>query len=116
MELASLFTFADVSLEVTLRAVLQDDVDTQIDVDERVDVAHDIGRVKAAKEIYFFHHCAAYLLWVLLGLYYFDHVMLIFQKFADLVLLLSSSCRPSCDSWRVAATEEGPSILFCCGA
>lgn len=91
MELVSLFSFADVSLEVPFRAVLQDDVDAQVNVDERVDVAHHIGRIEAAKEIYFFHHCAAYLLRVLLGLNYFDNILLIFQKFADLLLLLGSS-------------------------
>jgi hypothetical protein len=48
MELASLFTFADISLEVALRAVLQDDVDAQVYIDERIDIAHDIGRIEAA--------------------------------------------------------------------
>ena len=48
MELVSLFTFADVSLKVTFRAILKDDVDTQIYVDEGIDVAYHIGRIEAA--------------------------------------------------------------------
>jgi hypothetical protein len=94
-------------------AVLKDDVDTQIYVDERIDVAYHIWRIEAAKEINLLHHRAAYLLWVLLGLNYFDHVLLIFQKFADILLLLSGD-GPSGYPRRVAASEEGASILFGC--
>jgi hypothetical protein len=58
MELASLFTFAYVSLKVTLRAVLQDDVDAQVYVYERVNVAHHIGRIEVAKEVDLLQHSA----------------------------------------------------------
>ena len=114
MELTSRFTFAYVSLEVALRAVLQDDVDAQVNVDERVYVAHHIGRIEVTKEINLLQHSAGYLLRVLLGLNYFDYILLIFQKFADLVLLLGSNSRSSSHSRRIAATEEGTSILFSC--
>ena len=58
MELTSRFTFAYVSLEVALRAVLQDDIYTQVNVDERVNVAHHIGRIEVTKEINLLQHCA----------------------------------------------------------
>ena len=114
MELASRFTFAYVSLKVALRAVLQDDIYAQVNIYERVNIAHHIGRIEVTKEINLLQHSAGYLLWVLLGLNYFNHILLIFQKFADLVLLLGSSARSSSHSRRIAATEEGTSILFSC--
>jgi hypothetical protein len=40
--------------------------------------------------------------------------LLIFQKFADLMLLLGSSGRSCSDPRRIAATEEGTTILFSC--
>jgi hypothetical protein len=58
MELTSRFTFAYVGLKVALRAVLQDDVDAQVYVNERVNVAHDIGRIEVTKEIDLLQHSA----------------------------------------------------------
>jgi hypothetical protein len=105
----SRYLLINVGLKISLWTIFQNYIDTQVNVNKRINVTDDIWRLKTPKKFNFFHHGNTNFLREFLSLNHLYYVQLIFDKFSR--QLLVSQHGPGCDA-RNCSTKERATILF----